>query len=657
MSRLRIRTSIITQGALAVFLFLLLAPQPTRADSTWVYTVQLSATVQSSPPQIMLQWPPDQYGANSYTVYRKAKDATSWGMATATLPGSATNYADSNVVVGATYEYQVAKAATLGYAGYGYIFSGINAELVENRGTVLLLVAANAAAPLATELQRLQSDLVGDGWQVIQHDVSADATPQSVREIIKADYSSDPTHVNTVFLFGHLPVFLSGYLNYDSHGFRAMPADAYYGEMTDDWVTDPASSPSFIPSDIELAVGRVDMADMPGVGAPTPWPSEVELLREYLNKDHNWRFKLLTAPRRAVVANRSGDRNGIAPAATGYRNFEPLVGPGNTIEVATADDTPAAQRWISIVSAGPYLLSCACGGGNDNSLSDMGTHGLYDDVWSTDIVGQQAKVIFAMFNGSHFGEWYRTDNLLRSVLATPGYGLTACLAGGPQWYVHHLGLGETIGYGTRLSMNNSTLYLNQSNYLARAVYTALMGDPTLRLEPVTPPSNLQTSTSGAAVTLSWAPSPDAVSYQVYRAASANGPFSRISGSGVSTTNFTDYPGSGTYTYMVRAIMLQTNPSGSYYDPSQGVFAAASASTGVTVVAPTVLSQRTSNGLLLTWTTQTGAVYYVQSRDGILSGTWTNASSIINGTGSSTDWKDTNGWSAGMRLYRITASPQ
>ena len=206
-------------------------------------------------------------------------------------------------------------------------------------------------------------------------------------------------------------------------------------------------------------------------------------------------------------------------------------------------------------------------------------------------------------------------------------------------------------------MNNSTLYLNQSNYLARAVYTALMGDPTLRLEPVTPPSNLQTSTSGPVVTLSWAPSPDAVSYQVYRAASANGPFSRISGSGVSTTNFTDYPGSGTYTYMVRAIMLQTNPSGSYYDPSQGVFAAASASTGVTVVAPTVLSQRTSNGLLLTWTTQTGAVYYVQSRDGILSGTWTNASSIINGTGSSTDWKDTNGWSAGMRLYRITASPQ
>jgi len=92
------------QGALAVFLVLQFATQTTRADSTWVYAVQLSATVQSSPPEITLRWPPDQYGANSYTVYRKAKAATSWGTAVTTLAGSETNYTDSNVVVGATYE-------------------------------------------------------------------------------------------------------------------------------------------------------------------------------------------------------------------------------------------------------------------------------------------------------------------------------------------------------------------------------------------------------------------------------------------------------------------------------------------------------------------------------------------------------------------------
>ena len=53
-------------------LALLLSPTLLRADPTWVYTVQISAVVQAAPPQITLNWEPDQYGANSYTIYRKA---------------------------------------------------------------------------------------------------------------------------------------------------------------------------------------------------------------------------------------------------------------------------------------------------------------------------------------------------------------------------------------------------------------------------------------------------------------------------------------------------------------------------------------------------------------------------------------------------------
>ena len=33
--------------------------QEAKADSTWVYAVQISATVQVSPPQITLSWEPD----------------------------------------------------------------------------------------------------------------------------------------------------------------------------------------------------------------------------------------------------------------------------------------------------------------------------------------------------------------------------------------------------------------------------------------------------------------------------------------------------------------------------------------------------------------------------------------------------------------------
>ena len=95
-------------------LFGFIATPISKADTTWNYAVMISATVQSAPPQIALAWPQDDYGAIRYTVYRKAKEATSWGTGTV-LPGTTTNYTDSNVAVGGTYEYQIVKDATLGY--------------------------------------------------------------------------------------------------------------------------------------------------------------------------------------------------------------------------------------------------------------------------------------------------------------------------------------------------------------------------------------------------------------------------------------------------------------------------------------------------------------------------------------------------------------
>jgi hypothetical protein len=645
------RTSIAT--ALLLPVILALTRTPVRADSTWVYAVQLSATVQASPPQIALHWQPDQYGANSYTVYRKARDASSWGSPIARLSGSTSSYTDFDVTVGATYEYGVAKDASLGYRGYGYIYSGINAGLVENRGTLVLMVAANIAGSLAGELDRLQSDLVGDGWRVVRHDVSVDNTPDAIRNLIIADYNSDPGNVNAVFLFGHVPILQSGYLNYDSHGFRAMAADGFYGDMNNDWPTNLANSPSFFPSPVRLMVGRVDMYDMPGVGASPPWGSETDLLRQYLNKDHNWRFKLLTVPRRALMANRIGDIGGIAPAATGYRNFEPFVGPGNTIEANVQDNAAPNERWISMITAGAYLWTFGCGGGTDTSVSQLGTHGLYNDVWSTDIVGQGAQAIFVMLDGSHFAAWDRTDNILRSVLATPTYGLAACLAGGPHWYLHHMGLGETIGFGARLTMNNSTLYLNQSNYLAQAVYIGLMGDPTLRMEPIAPPSALSASSANGIVTLNWVASPDATAgYHVYRSAAANGPFTRVSGSGVSGTSFTDTPGSGTYTYMVRAVALQTNPSGSYYNPSQGVFIATSSS-AVLPPPPILISvSTTADGVRLAWNTQPGTVYRVLASSQAGQGTWSDLSGSLTASDSTLTWIDTSAFSLAERFFRV-----
>ncbi len=221
---------------------------------------------------------------------------------------------------------------------------------------------------------------------------------------------------------------------------------------------------SYLPSDVELMAGRVDLANMPGNAVPGTWPNETELLRNYLNKDHKWRFKQISVPRLALMADRFGDSDHEARAATGYRNFTPFVGHGNIILADISDTAPPTNRWISLISSNTYLWTYGCGGGQDTSISELGLHGQYFDVWSTDIYAQDAHAVFFMLEGSWFGNWDHTDNIMRSTLATPTMGLACCcIAGHPHWYIHHMGLGEPIGYGARLTMNNSTLYQSNTN--------------------------------------------------------------------------------------------------------------------------------------------------------------------------------------------------
>ena len=620
-----------------------------KADTTWDYVVQISATVQSAPPQIALTWPQDDFGAIRYTVYRKAKGATSWGAGTA-LSGTTTNYTDTSVIAGATYEYQIVKDATLGYRGFGYIFSGIQAPLTEDRGKLVLIVENRYATALSSELARLQSDLTGDGWTVIRHEVSTNDAPASVRNLIIGDYNQDPANVSAVFLFGHVPILHSGELNYDGHQARPMPADAYFGDVNGNW----SANPGYLPSDVELMVGRVDMFNMPGNFAPIPWPSEVELLRNYLNKDHNFRQKLVTVPHRALMGDRRGAEGGIATAASGYRNFQPLLGPGTVVQANIDDVAPPEARWGPMLDAASYLWAYGCGAGSPTSVGYLGTYGPYDDLYSFDVVGQDAKAVFVMLFGSWFGNWDGTDNLMRSFLATPSLGLTCCMAGVPHWFVHHMGLGETIGYSTRLTMNNSTLYQSQSNTFTRAVYISLMGDPTLRMDPVAPPGALNAVAAGGGVTLNWQASADAVlGYHVYRSASPGGPFGRLTGSLVAGTTFTDTTvSSNTYTYMVRAVTLQTTPSGSYYNASQGAFATVDAANAALPIQLSVSLD--VNGLVLSWNSQLGAGYRVLAEMNLNQNGWVAVSGRITATGTNTSWTDPNFNSQPQRFYRITS---
>src|SRR5262245_58260217 len=204
----------IRSAAIGLAMWAAVATSGLAVDAVWEYAVQVSATVQVYPPQIVLSWPQDVIGVpNSYTVYRKAPGASSWGQGT-TLPGSTTSYTDTAVTVGTAYEYQIVKANS-SFNGYGYIVAGIQATLVENRGSVVLIVDNTYATQLDAELTRLQQDLVGDGWTVLRHDVSRNDPVAGVKNLIRTDYNADPSNVKAVFLLGHVPVPYSGLQNPD----------------------------------------------------------------------------------------------------------------------------------------------------------------------------------------------------------------------------------------------------------------------------------------------------------------------------------------------------------------------------------------------------------------------------------------------------------
>ena len=586
-------------AALAVLVAITLSLTPARAvENTWDYSVQVSSSVQASPAKVTLTWPQDTNGVpSSYTVYRKAPGSTSWGAGT-TLSGSTTSFTDTSVASGQTYEYRIVKAAS-SYTGYGYIQTGVAAPVVDSRGKVVLVVDNTIASALSSELSLLQQDLAGDGWVVVRRDVGRTDSPSSVKSVIKSVYDSDPANVKSVFLFGHVPVPYSGQLNPDGHPDHvgAWPADAFYGDMDGTWTdstvhytqsvnTDPEDAARLsnrpgdgkfdqttLPSTIELEVGRVDLSAMPGRttwGGPATFASETELLRKYLKKDHNFRHRATAAPRRAILGDYFGTRGGEAFAASGFRSFAPLVGASNIRNLNT-EFNDQKGIWVPEVSQNSYLLAYGCGPGGYSTMGGLGNTGLYNDGTTIEMVNGNVRGVFNLLFGSWLGDWDHEDNFLRAPLATE-HGLVSAWSGRPHWFMHPMGAGETIGYVARSAMNNTGLYQTQINSAANRIHIALMGDPTLRLHPVVPVSNLNGSANGTTVALTWTPSSDTsiVGYHVYRGSLANG-FTRVTSSPLTSLSFTDTNGSSSAAYMVRAIKLEDTPSGSYHNASQGVF--------------------------------------------------------------------------------------
>jgi hypothetical protein len=562
--------------------------------------VQIEVTTTKTPLSLMLHWTAD-VNATGYTLYRRLKGGSSWGAAKK-LPSTSTLYLDTTVSIGIAYEYRIIKTlkvAANAITAYGYTESGIEIPPVNDRGKLILLVEKIVSDSLKNELTRLVDDLWNDGWNIIRHDIDRNALITDVKNIVANDYNNDPLNTQALFIFGHVPVPYSGFLNPDGHPdhFGAWPADVYYGEFdSGDWPDnnslfhdslniyqpDPVNKPkefdtalvrfanrnkagdgkfdyTQIPGNIYLMIGRVDLSNMDTTNGVT----EKDLLKKYLDKDHNFRTGILTAPARALIEDDFGYFGDEAFASSGWRNLAPLVGIDSIHEFPLQQPPSDSVDWMPEISTHPYLWAYGCGGGWDNGAGGAGsTH---------QFATEDGKAIFTMLFGSYFGDWNTGANFLRAPLTT-SYGLSCAWSGRPYWNFFPMGLGEPIGYCAQLTQNNTGDYVY--DYAANWVHIALMGDPTLLMHPYVPPIGLSVTTTSPNNTakLSWQPSSDKniIGYNIYRSNSPTGTYQLLTPAPVSATTYSDdNPLVDTNAYMVRAVKLETTPSGSYYNLSSG----------------------------------------------------------------------------------------
>jgi hypothetical protein len=541
------------------------------------YAIEASVEVLTAPFALRLSWRGSDK-ARSYTIYRRIYGSNDWGPPRAALGWNATDFTDTDVSAGVSYEYEIQMESTVPGTGgwvkaYGYVLAGGNVSWPDQKGKVVLIVDPTAASAAGSEIGGLMRDLLGAGWFPIRRDIGGGSSVNDVKNIIRAEYNADPSNVRSVFLIGHVPVPYSGNIAPDLHASHkgAWPADVFYADVDGNWsdsVVDIVSGDyrandnrpgdgkfdqSEIPSPVELEIGRIDFVDLPTFGGRTAG----DMLRTYLQKDHQFRFREFTAERRGLIRDNFGDLSGDAPAVDAWRHFPQFFGQGKIREVGPGD-------FFWTLNNESFLWAYGCGGGGLNKADGVGT--------TYDFATQSPRAVFMVLHGSYFGDWNTTDNFLRAAVAGNGYTLASIWSGLPHWYMHPMALGGSVGSVTRLTQNNVGQYKSHQNFSAGQVHISLIGDPTLEMFPVMPASNLSGSDAGA-VNLSWNASGDQgiVGYHVYYSTSAGGPFQRLTSSSVSATSYSHQVGTGTHYYMVRAVKLERTGSGTFYHLSQGVF--------------------------------------------------------------------------------------
>lgn len=589
-----------------------------KSQTTRNYSIEISCksrTLDSTRSILEFKWPKRTPTTTAYYLYKKGKDRYDWGASFRTLASADSSFNDT-ILTGTAYEYMVEKYfGPDGYPTYGFIYAGHRLPAKTDRGKILLIADSTHKTFLTNAIRTYRNDLIGDGWQTELKWFSPLTTVSEIKSYIVSMYNADPANVKSIVLIGDLAVPYSGdfskntaYWPPDGHvsisGYGpshegAWPTDIYYGSINNTPWTDASVNNTDgvrpanrnVPSDgkfdvtvlqelVTLEVGRIDLSGMTAFkyNVPDSGNVERELLMRYFTKNHDFRHKNVDIKERCLVDDNIGLLTGGTYneqfAGNAYRNMSALIS-----DSVTKNNT-SIYDYRTTLKTNDYLWSFGFGTGSYVNCSNVASTVQLADT------AQYIKSVFSGFMGSFFGDWDTSNNLLRAPLAAKGNVLNTFWCGRPNWYFHHMGLGETIGYSTIRTQNNYdsfwsalygqalALYPNMA-YFPFEIHPSLMGDPSVRMQPVYPASNftaVQDSCNTQKFKLTWTTSTDTAvhTYYIYRSKHIDSAFQLLA-----TTSQTIYrdnsPLTGTNVYMVRASKLQTSGSGTYFNLSQGLF--------------------------------------------------------------------------------------
>jgi hypothetical protein len=164
--------------------------------------------------------------------------------------------------------------------------------------------------------------------------------------------------------------------------------------------------------------------------------------------------------------------------------------------------------------------------------------------------------------GSYFGDYTFPNNLMRAALFGPNAVVGTAWFARPALMAHRLGALGTFG---DLALDTAGL-----GFL-------LLGDPTLRMDPASPPTTVSARCERGRPTISWGSSPDAnLGYRVFRremGQPSTAPETRVSGvSSLSPFVDTSADGAKAYTYRVVPVRHLTTGSGTFVKLGYGASA-------------------------------------------------------------------------------------